>query len=69
MRIGPKLTKSTDLTLDFVASWLRYFLLPRRPSDDARWIVCVGCDTSEYGSRYHVLWQDDIGISIGRLAS
>jgi hypothetical protein len=49
----------------YVESWYRYFLLPRRPAADARWIICYGCDTTELG-KYVVRWHDRNGISIGR---
>ena len=65
VRVGPGLRNATSLTSTYVESWYRYFLLPRRPSLDARWIICYGCDTSELGS-YQVLWRDNNGISIGR---
>jgi len=64
---GPNLKETTPLTLQAVSPWLDYFLLPRRQSGDARWIVCYGCDTERLGGSYHVLWQDDKGISIGNV--
>ena len=66
--VGPHLARSTPLTSAFADDWLIYFLMPRRPSPTATWIVCVGCDVSQLGGGYHVLWQDDIGISIGSTA-
>ena len=65
--VGPNLRRKTDLTEGFVASWLTYFLMPRRPLDGARWVICYGCDPSTLGSRSEVRWQDDDGISIRRL--
>jgi hypothetical protein len=65
VRVGPGLREPTPLTSVFVESWYRYFLMPRRPADDARWIICYGCDTSELGG-YTPRWRDDRGISIGR---
>ncbi len=64
---GSALKNATSLTLPFVESWYRYFLMPRRPAVDARWIICYGCDVSKLGRPYAILWQDDDGISIGRL--
>lgn len=64
---GPKLAEITPLTLQAVSPWLSYFLMPRRQSGDAPWVVCYGCDTSRLGGAYHVLWQDDKGISIGKV--
>lgn len=65
--VGPALTKPPSLPLEYTDDWLLYFLMPRRQSDDARWIVCVGCRTQDLGGRYDMLWSDEIGISIGRL--
>jgi len=65
VRVGPRLRNAQALTSVYVESWYRYFLLPRRPAADARWIICYGCDTSELGN-YVVRWHDRNGISIGR---
>ena len=68
--IGPKLGKQAALPTSSLPGWLRYSLMPRRPSDTApTWIVCYGCDTSPWGDRYEILWHDDYGISVGRLRS
>ncbi|MFL6029297.1 MAG: hypothetical protein ACJ74D_04625 [Gaiellaceae bacterium] len=64
--VGPRLRNATPLTSEHVESWFRYFLLPRRPARDARWIICYGCNTAEL-PRYSVRWRDDEGISIGHL--
>jgi hypothetical protein len=64
---GDRLQNATSLTAEFVESWYRYFLLPRRPAPGARWIICYGCDTSKLGAAYAVRWSDDNGISIGSL--
>jgi hypothetical protein len=66
---GAGLKEKTDLTLPFVDSWFRYFLMPRRPSGSARWVICYGCDTHVLGGRWIESWHDDEGISIGRLPS
>ncbi len=64
---GSAMKNTTPLTLPFVESWLRYFLMPRRPRADAQWIVCYGCDVAKLGGSYQVLWQDENGISLGRI--
>jgi hypothetical protein len=64
---GPKLTKQAALPISSLPGFLRYFLMPRRSVDGSSWIVCYGCLTSQWGNRYEVLWQDDYGISVGRL--
>jgi hypothetical protein len=67
VRTGPRLRNATALTATYVESWYRYFLMPRRPAADARWIICYGCDLAELGPRYDVRWRDSNGISIGHL--
>ncbi len=65
--VGPDFTGGSDLTVPFVESYYRYFLMPRRPADDAPWLICYGCDLEQYGSRARVVWQSDEGIAIARV--
>jgi hypothetical protein len=65
--VGVKLTKQASLSTASVPGWLRYFLMPRRQDDGARWVVCYGCDPARLGAGYEALWSDDFGISVGRL--
>ena len=52
-------------TPDALETYMRYFLLPRRPGDDAPWVICFACDQSAHpGTK--VVWQDDESISILR---
>jgi hypothetical protein len=67
VRVGPAMKDATPLTLTHAESWFRYFLMPRRPSPRARWIICYGCDTTELGPSYRTVWRGESGISIGRL--
>jgi hypothetical protein len=54
-------------TPDALETYMRYFLLPRRPRGDARWILCFGCERNAYpGSQ--VVWEDDEGLSILKTA-
>jgi hypothetical protein len=64
---GPNVEGATELTEDFIDQYARYFLMPRRPSADARWILCYGCDPAALGEGFEVLWRDDDGVAIGRL--
>ena len=66
LAIGSKLTKQASLSTASLPGWLGYFLLPRREDDRARWVICYGCDTSALGGIYTAIWQDDLGISVGR---
>jgi hypothetical protein len=65
VRVGPRLRHATPLTSTYVESWYRYFLMPRRPALDARWVICYGCAEQELAN-YTVLWRDPNGIAIGR---
>ena len=66
---GPNVAGATELTEDFIDQFARYYLMPRRPSSDARWIICYGCDPEvDLGNSFEVLWQSGVGISVGRLA-
>jgi hypothetical protein len=67
VRAGPRLRNAKPLTSTYVESWYRYFLMPRRPAQNARWIICYGCDASGLGPSFENLWHDDNGVSIGRL--
>ncbi|HEY1317719.1 MAG TPA: hypothetical protein VGF10_10910 [Gaiella sp.] len=50
-----------------VDQFARYFLMPRRPDPDARWVLCYDCDLSRFGDELHVVWQNDAGIALGLL--
>ena len=55
-------------TPDALDTYLRYFLLPRRPSDDAPWIICFACDRSAHPGA-EVVWEDEEGLSILKAAA
>ena len=65
---GPDVEGATELTASFIDHYARYFLMPRRPSPEARWIICYGCDPSSLGEGFEVLLEDEAGIYVGRLA-
>ena len=56
-----------DLADPNIAHYAGYFLMPRRPDSDARWVLCYGCDLSRFGDRLRIVWQNDAGIALGRL--
>lgn len=64
---GSQLKNATPLTAGFVVNWFTYFLMPRRPSQNAHWVVCYGCDPTALGGPYTVRWHDDNNISIGQV--
>jgi hypothetical protein len=65
---GADYAGGTPLTRPFAESYYLYFLMPRRPSDDARWLICYGCDLAEYGDRAKVMWRGPDEVSIVRVA-
>ena len=48
-----------------ITTFLRSFLLPRRESVDAPWILCFACDRGSYPGAAAV-WEDEEGLSILR---
>ncbi len=64
---GPYLDTSNPLTAPHVGEFARSFLMPRRPQDEARWIICYGCDRRSLGRRFRVLWQEGPAMAVGRL--
>ena len=64
---GPNLQRKTELTGTYIESFLTYFLMPRRPSLSARWVVCYGCDRASLDPRFEVIKDEGNGIVIGRL--
>ena len=52
-------------TQDAIGSYMQYFLLPRRSSDSAPWILCFACDRAAFPGA-DVEWEDDSGLSILR---
>jgi hypothetical protein len=50
---------------DAIDTYMRYFLLPRRQSDDARWILCLACDPGEHAGAT-VVWESEGGQAILR---
>lgn len=51
---------------DTLENFMRYFLLPRRISADAPWILCFACDRSTYPGAQAV-WEDpESGLAILR---
>jgi hypothetical protein len=52
-----------------VRPWLDYLLLPSRqvPAEQARYVICWGCDTSGWDHRTTWLYGNDEGVAIGRV--
>jgi hypothetical protein len=58
--------EATSLTIVSIPHFATYFLLPRRPSDSAPWVICYGCDIAALGGNARVVWTNGAGISIVR---
>lgn len=61
---GSPVAGETELTQQYIDQYARYFLMPRRPVEDARWIICYGCDRSAIGRPTDAAWANGGGISI-----
>lgn len=66
--VGEGRPEWTDLTAGYAEAFAKYFLLPRRLSPDARWLICIGCDRAAYAEAAEV-WSGEAGLSIMRLPS
>lgn len=64
--VDPDYGEGSELTVPFVESYYRYFLMPRRSAETARWVICYGCDLEQYGPQSEVVWEGSEGISIVR---
>jgi hypothetical protein len=65
----PRASWSSLAIPDTLENYMRYFLLPRRTSPDARWILCFACDRSAYPDAAPV-WEDaEEGLAILRRPS
>lgn len=65
---GPGVDGATELTEPYIDQFARSFLMPRRPSPEAEWILCYGCDTSSLEQPADVVWDNGVGISILRVS-
>jgi len=61
--VGPPRSDWPDLTASAAEPFIHYWLLPRRPSDSARWIVCIGCDPADYPDATEQ-WAGEAGIRL-----
>ena len=68
--VAPDYEGGDELTEGHVASYLRYFLMPRRPGEGGvPWVICYGCDMTEYGPDADVVWRGEDDISIVHVPS
>jgi hypothetical protein len=69
VEIGTGFAEAKNVVPDQIATFVEYFLLPRRLSSSGTWIVCYGCDVSRWGERLNTVWSNGDGISVGELRS
>ncbi len=62
--VNPDYAGGSALTRGFVESYYTYFLMPRRPVEGAPWVICYGCDLTEYGRDAEIVWRGGESISI-----
>jgi hypothetical protein len=53
--VGEPVEGWSDLTVDHASGYATYFLLPRRPSAGAPWVICLTCDRGRYPGS--VVWE------------
>ena len=63
--VGQPVEGWTELTAPYVPWFARYFLLPRRPAPDARWVLCYACDPAAHPG-FDTVWTGSDGISLMR---
>ena len=61
---GPRVEGATELTEPYIDQFARSFLMPRRPTADAPWVLCYGCERSALGEGAEVVWDNGAGISL-----
>ena len=61
---GPGVEGATDLTEDYIDDYARSFLMPRRQTADAPWVLCYGCERLALGGSARVVWDNGAGISL-----
>ena len=66
---GPHIQISTPITLTALPPFMQTWLLPRRAADEktAQWLLCYGCDLSQWGKRLDVKYDDGTGAVIARI--
>ena len=64
---GSDYAGGSPLTRPYAESFYLEFLMPRRPADDAAWVICHGCDPAEYANSAQVVWTGPEDVSIVRV--
>jgi len=65
--VSPDFEGGSNLTVPYAESYYQYFLMPRRPAQDASWLICYACDLAEHGDGATMVWQGGEGVSIVRI--
>ncbi len=59
-----RIEDASKLTREFAATFATYFLMPRRPRENARWVLCLGCDARTVAPGTRTVWSDGAGSSL-----
>lgn len=59
--------EASGWTKPYIGNFAAYFLMPRRPSNSAPWVLCYGCDPARLGGPAQVVWTNGGGISLLRV--
>jgi hypothetical protein len=62
--LGDPIPGGNELSARGLPDFTRHFLLPRRPAEQAEWVICYGCDPAALGD-YTPVWDGGAGISVG----
>lgn len=62
--VDPAYPGESPLSVPYVHVYFRYFLFPRRLTEDGPWIICYACDPASYGARATTVWEGEDDISI-----
>lgn len=66
--LGDPIPGGNELSARGLPDFTRHFLMPRRPAEQAEWVICYGCDPAALAG-YVALWDGGAGISVGIVTS
>lgn len=66
--VGPNVSVKSPQQV-FVDQFFRYYLVPRRPSPTASFVICYGCDQAQLGPGWQPMYDLGNGVVIGRITA
>jgi hypothetical protein len=66
--LGDPIPGGNELSARGLPDFTRHFLMPRRPAEQAVWVICYGCDAAALAG-YEARWDGGAGISVGTVTS